>query len=401
MWNYARIYSVYQDRSRGDLILQACVASHSKMWPKAPNCWCKTRAVLVDTQALVIGGFAFMIGIYAIYNTATGKIYVGSSRNIQLRWAQHRSCLKHNKSTPHLQRAWNKYGEASFEFIVLEECSVENLIEREQFWYDSLAPAYNCGRPKPGAPEVSSETREKIRRSLRGRKFPRSPEHQKKLTAALRGRKLSPETRSKLSEMRRGKKRKPHSAETRHKISIANLGRYVPSRPCKPETREKIRIGLMGNKNGLGAMISTETREKISTALKGRAKSDTHKQNLSASHRGKTLSAETRKKVSEKLKGKKKSPEAIEKFRIARMGHPVSEETRAKLSAAKKGKTNANRGRKHSPEFCQRMSEARKGRTTPPEVREKMRVSAIESWKRRKAADLARKETTLEASEQR
>ena len=34
----------------------------------------------------------------------------------------------------HLQNAWNKYGEESFEFNVLEYCDVELLNEREKYW---------------------------------------------------------------------------------------------------------------------------------------------------------------------------------------------------------------------------------------------------------------------------
>lgn len=59
MWNCAMIQDVYQDRLRGAFDSKACAVPQFHVWLKAPGCWCKTRAVLVDAQALAIGGFAF------------------------------------------------------------------------------------------------------------------------------------------------------------------------------------------------------------------------------------------------------------------------------------------------------------------------------------------------------
>lgn len=75
-----------------------------------------------------------MIGIYKITCTVNSKVYVGSSGNIRQRWSSHRFRLKKNISNPHLQNSYNKYGLSSFVFEVLEECPLENLIEREVYW---------------------------------------------------------------------------------------------------------------------------------------------------------------------------------------------------------------------------------------------------------------------------
>lgn len=48
-----------------------------------------------------------------------------------------------NHHTPYLQHAWNKYGAEAFEFSVLEQCLCENLETREQFYIDTLKPAFN------------------------------------------------------------------------------------------------------------------------------------------------------------------------------------------------------------------------------------------------------------------
>jgi group I intron endonuclease len=74
-----------------------------------------------------------MIGIYKITCVNNNKVYIGSSSNIKTRWSRHKSNLKNNRSNPNLQNSYNKYGLNSLKFELIEECNVENLIEREQF----------------------------------------------------------------------------------------------------------------------------------------------------------------------------------------------------------------------------------------------------------------------------
>ena len=60
-------------------------------------------------------------GIYLIFNLVSGKRYVGSSINIYNRFHEHIHILKRNEAhNKHLQNSWNKYGEESFVFQVLE-----------------------------------------------------------------------------------------------------------------------------------------------------------------------------------------------------------------------------------------------------------------------------------------
>jgi group I intron endonuclease len=90
-------------------------------------------------------------GIYLITNTVDGKRYVGQSANIRGRWYTHRWALQRNRSgSRRLQNAWNRHGEASFEFTVL--CLVPDvgaLDAWEQWYFDALAPEYNISR-RPG-----------------------------------------------------------------------------------------------------------------------------------------------------------------------------------------------------------------------------------------------------------
>lgn len=76
-------------------------------------------------------------GIYIIMNLVNGKFYIGSSCNIKNRWASHRTTLKTNTHlSKYLQRAYNKYGIENFRYEIVEICSIENLLNREQYWID-------------------------------------------------------------------------------------------------------------------------------------------------------------------------------------------------------------------------------------------------------------------------
>lgn len=80
-----------------------------------------------------------MIGIYKIENLVNHKIYIGQSRNIKDRWRAHRT--RYQKEDGPLYRAIRKYGLENFSFEILEECSIEQLNDREKYWikyYDSF-----------------------------------------------------------------------------------------------------------------------------------------------------------------------------------------------------------------------------------------------------------------------
>ena len=83
-------------------------------------------------------------GIYCIENRINHKIYIGSSKNIYQRLLKHFALLRHNKhQNVHLQNAWNKYGESSFEWIILELCDNSLLTKREQYCIDLFEAEYN------------------------------------------------------------------------------------------------------------------------------------------------------------------------------------------------------------------------------------------------------------------
>ena len=91
-------------------------------------------------------------GIYYIKNIVNNKYYVGQSVNIYKRWAEEKLALNniYDAWNVHLQRAWHKYGEDNFEFVIIEDCTPSQLDDLERYWisfYDSYNNGYNqtCG----------------------------------------------------------------------------------------------------------------------------------------------------------------------------------------------------------------------------------------------------------------
>lgn len=104
-------------------------------------------------------------GIYCIVNTENQKKYVGSSKNIYQRLQKHRAYLRKNMhENQKLQNSWNKYGESSFQYFILEFCPIEQLINREQFYIDTIKPWYNITL-KVERLEMSEESKSKMSKS--------------------------------------------------------------------------------------------------------------------------------------------------------------------------------------------------------------------------------------------
>ena len=88
-----------------------------------------------------------MTGIYKITNMVNGKVYIGQSVDVEVRWRSHKSELRGNyHENPYLQNSWNKYGEDNFKFEIIESCNQEDLNKLEIYYikeYNSYIRAEN------------------------------------------------------------------------------------------------------------------------------------------------------------------------------------------------------------------------------------------------------------------
>jgi len=169
-------------------------------------------------------------GIYEIRCTANDRRYIGSAKNIRHRWNVHRSDLELGRhGNGHLLKAWRKYGAEAFLWVVLEECGLDVLIEREQFYLDcayavnevlfNLCPTAGNSLGHKWTPEQRAYKAD----SVRG--FHHTDAAKRKISEGARGRIVSLEERAARSARMMGM---TYSVETRAKMSRAKKGRKLP-----------------------------------------------------------------------------------------------------------------------------------------------------------------------------
>lgn len=210
-----------------------------------------------------------MIGIYLIKNKVNGKVYVGQSWDIGLRWSQHRYSSGHND---HLSRAIKKYGKESFEFSILQElstidCLPQNVLQAtldmlESYYielYHSLDSNYGYNKKGGGSRgKCSEETKAKMSKN----NAMHNPEHRKKLL----GNQYSKGNTSFW-------KGKHLPEEMKEKIRSTEKGKVIPDdlRQLWSDGRRK------GENNGnYGRKHTKEELEKMSAAFKGKKQSIYH-----------------------------------------------------------------------------------------------------------------------------
>ena len=160
-------------------------------------------------------------GIYQIKNLLNGKIYIGSSIRIRNRWRQHRHLLRRGKHhSCHLQRSWDKHGESSFLFEVLEVCTDDNRIALEQQYLETLSPSFNICKVAASTAGVPSPKKGKKQDLTDAARF--------NMGAPWRGKSLPQSIRDKMSEVRTGRH---HSEEWKN-----NIASGVKERHSNPTT---------------------------------------------------------------------------------------------------------------------------------------------------------------------
>jgi len=142
-------------------------------------------------------------------NTESGETYIGSSSNLRRRFNQYFSLayLTKNARSSVIFKALLKRGHSKFSLEILEYCKKEDILNREQYYIDTLKPSYNILKTAGSSLGYAHTTEaiEKIRVANLGRK------HSDATLAKFKLRKHTAEAIAKM-KLRR------HSEESKEKI---------------------------------------------------------------------------------------------------------------------------------------------------------------------------------------
>jgi group I intron endonuclease len=167
--------------------------------------------------------------IYSIKNITTEQLYIGSAVNFDGRKNMHLSQLRKNThGNSRLQKSFNKYGESSFLFNILEPViDVNLLIKREQYYIDTLLPFFNIAKIAGSSLGIKRTDEFKKKIGLTKNRLGKlaSDETKKNISIAQKKRYESIEERNRMSLIFKGntfRKGKKHKKESILKLSGEN-----------------------------------------------------------------------------------------------------------------------------------------------------------------------------------
>jgi len=177
-----------------------------------------------------------MYSVYHIKSKTSGKAYYGSTTNFKRRTHQHTYLLHRNMHhSMHLQNAWNSYGKDDFliEIIKTFENQEDMLLFEKSLLSDDLRNTYN----------VSTEVNKQHRLNR-----PHSAETKAKLSILFKGRTVTEETKEKIRQARKLQSSPmiglSHSEETKQKIRLARAKQAHTNNGMKFTTDQKQRMSL-------------------------------------------------------------------------------------------------------------------------------------------------------------
>ena len=118
--------------------------------------------------------------IYKIENLVNGKVYIGQTRvGYKKRTNEHLYSLRKNiHNNDYLQRAWNKYGEESFSFSIVETCDINELDDKETNWISHFRNSVGSYNLESGGNKNKTHCDEsKIKMSKASKKKWNNPEY--------------------------------------------------------------------------------------------------------------------------------------------------------------------------------------------------------------------------------
>jgi len=176
-------------------------------------------------------------GVYSWVHLESNRRYVGSSINLAKRFREYYNFNHLSSSKMLIYKILLKYGYSAFRLEILEYSSIEELLNREQFYIDKYDPELNILKIAGSSLgfKHSEATKELMSELAKGRSFSEetlqkmrdrtvSEDVKERISAALLGRKFTPETLKAMSEAALGRKA---SEETKLKLALNNNKRQI------------------------------------------------------------------------------------------------------------------------------------------------------------------------------
>lgn len=254
--------------------------------------------------------------IYKTTNLLNNMIYIGQSIY---------NNDKYYGSGKWLKRAIKKYGKINFKKEIIEECTENELDDKEKYWinyYKSNIIGYNLSKGgqigwRCGS-KHTEETKRKMSEKHTGTNNPwfgqhHTEESKKKMSESLKNSEIF--QTAVRSNIRRNKLKikskigkasflgKHHTEEAKKKISEAHIGnKYWLGKHHTDETKKKLSEANKGQKTFLGKKHTEEWKNMMSKLHKGKIVSVETRQKMRNNNIGKIMSQKTKTKISESLK---------------------------------------------------------------------------------------------------
>lgn len=150
----------------------------------------KTYIDLNNSKNIIYEENKYKSGIYRLNSLVSGKSYIGSSKSLKNRFSNYYSLnyLNKTKGSSIICRALLKYGYPKFSLYIMEYCEPGSLLEREQYYINTLNPEYNILKiagSRLGTIQ-SEKTKQSISNALKGRVFYADSIIKMKIAAKLR-----------------------------------------------------------------------------------------------------------------------------------------------------------------------------------------------------------------------
>lgn len=184
-------------------------------------------------------------GIYMILNRVSGKSYIGSSLSMDGRLYTHRYKLNRGSHfNRHLQAAWNKDGEASFSFLIVEEIKADISREKLKYIEGLYMRKFRTMDPLFGYNKYDPNLEKSIIDSFRCKDI------KERKSIAMKMRWKDPEYRQKQLKSLQSKERRKKCSDRMSGEGNPFFGKHSPTfgRPVPLERRKKIGDALRGKK---------------------------------------------------------------------------------------------------------------------------------------------------------